>query len=225
VNGLEAVVKELSSTKQSQFEQLQSRQAEVETSRAELEALQNRTKELEFQLRETTERCTLLEDAAARGRKSDQPDGDHTSTSTSPHRQSSSSNVHPPSSPSAGDIQRLLAESESRAETKLSDLRFKIRSLEKERNDMEEEWAGKLSERVREVERLKRVVLEKEGEYAEVLRTRKEKEGVIDQGEEARRSLEREMKGLRAAVEEAKADVGVAVDAEVCYTIICTLHS
>lgn len=213
-------MQELSNTKNEQFELLQSRQAEVESSRAELETLRNRTKELEFQLREADERCAMLEEGAAvsnrpaeandRGRSLlgvGLPDG--VSLSRSPSRSGSYSQT------SAGEVQRLLAEAESRSEAKLSDLRFKIRSLEKERNEAEEEWGAKLQERVHELEKLRRVIAEKEGEYAESLRKRDEKDARIAEGNETRKALEKEIKGLKAKIEEMKEDVEVAADGEV----------
>jgi hypothetical protein len=135
------------------------------------------------------------------------PDGG--SLSRSPSRSGSYSQT------SAGEVQRLLAEAESRSEAKLSDLRFKIRSLEKERNEAEEEWAVKLQERVHELEKLRRVIAEKEGEYAESLRKRDEKDARTAEGNEARKVLEKEIKGLKAKIEEMKEDVEVAADGEV----------
>ena len=213
VTGLESIVKELNVTTQQQFEELQTRQAVVESSRSEMEALSNRTKELEFQLRELTERNLLLEDPSAlltpnRGRQALPGylnDGAR-SVSPSSNRAGSSSAI---------EVQRLVAEAEARAEVKLSDLRNKIRTLEKERNDAEEEWATKLGERVRELEKLRRDVQEKEMEYAESLRTRRDKERLIDQGEEAKRSVEKEVRALKAQIEESKEDIAVAAEAEV----------
>ena len=154
VSGLEAIVKELNSHKAEQFEILQARQAEVESSRADMEALQNRTKELEFQLREATERNVMLEDSSnssrpSRGRATlgiGPVDGTRGTPSPSPSRSNSYNN-----STSASEVQRLLAEAEARSEAKLADLRFKIRSLEHERNEAEEEWATKLQERLDEL--------------------------------------------------------------------------
>jgi len=219
VNGLEAIVKELNLHKADQFEVLQSRQAEVETSRAEMEVMRNRTKELEYQLREATDRCAMLEDSASSSRPKDRgrtslgfglTDGGRGTPSPSPARTSSYSN-----NTSAAEVQRLLAEAEARFETKLSDLRYKIRSLEKERNEAEEEWATKLQERVREQERLRRTIAEKESEYTESLRSRREKESLIEGQEEARLGVEKDMKALRAQLEAAKGDVSVAAEAEV----------
>lgn len=188
-------------TSNNQFQELQAKQAEVEASRSELESLRNRTRELEFQLREADERATIAE--ASRGR----PDG------LSPSRASSPARNQP--STSSAEVQRLLADAESRAESKVSDLRNKIRSLETERNDAEEEWAAKLSERVRELEKLRRIITEKESEFAENLRNKKENERVMEQAEEARKAVEKEMRMLRAELEEAKANVTLAAEAEV----------
>ncbi len=194
-----------------------------------METLQNRTKELEFQLREATERCAMLEDSASSSRPKDRGratlgfglfDGNRGTPSPSPSRSNSYSNAN-----SAAEVQRVLAEAEARSEAKLADLRFKIRSLENERNEAEEEWAAKLQDRMSELEKLRRTITEKESEYAESLRTRKEKEGMIEEQEEARRAVEREMKSLRAEIESAKADVSVAADAEVSAPWLLSLHS
>lgn len=220
VSGLEAIVKELNLSKQQQFEKLESRQSEVDNARSQMEAMQNSTKELEFQLRESTERCSLLEDqlssaststphSDARGRLTASARSARDTPSPSPSRQNSYNST------SAGEVQRLLAEAESRAEAKMSDLRHKIRSLENERNDAEEEWANKLQERARESEKLRRAVAEKDTEYNDVLRTSREKEDRIGQAEERRKGLERELNALRTKVEEAKGDMSTSVDSEV----------
>jgi septal ring factor EnvC (AmiA/AmiB activator) len=184
---------------------LQAKQAEVESNRSELESLRNRTKELEFQLREAHERAAAFEDSPRAGRSYM---GGLASRNVSP------SPARGTSSPI--EVQRLLADAEAKAEAKISDLRNKVHALEMERNEAEEEWAAKLSERVRELEKLRRVITEKEGEYAESLRSRQEKERVIEEAEAAKRAVEKEMKALRAEVEEAKANVTVAAEAEVC---------
>jgi len=216
VNGLEAIVKELNLSKQQQFETLEARQSEVETARSQMEAMQNSTKELEFQLRESTERCAVLEDQLNSNSKSDirgrlgvNVRSARDTPSPSPSRQ----NSYDPTS--AGEVQRLLAEAESRAEVKISDLKAKIRSLENERNDAEEEWANKLQERVRESEILRRAMAEKDTEYNDVLRTSREREEQAEEAEGRRKGLERELNALKAKVEEAKGDMSTSADAEV----------
>ncbi|WVQ96616.1 hypothetical protein IAU59_003721 [Kwoniella sp. CBS 9459] len=219
VNGLEAIVKELNLNKSKTFEDLQSKQAEAETARAEAEAMQTRTKELEFQLREANERCALLEDGMRDSRRPSRgalglgaPDESFSpSPSASPSRRSSFNNG---GGASSSEVQRLLSEAEARSESKLSDLRFKIRSLETERNEIEEEWATKLGERVRELEKLRRQVQEKEMEYAESIRSIEDRERRIQDSDERARGLERELIRLKTKIEEGKGDVAVALEAE-----------
>ena len=216
VAGLEAIVKELNLSKQQQFETLEARQSEVENARSQMEAMQNSTKELEFQLRESTERCAVLEDQVNSNTKSDirgrlgvNVRSARDTPSPSPSRQNSYDST------SAVEVQRLLAEAESRAEVKISDLKAKIRSLENERNDAEEEWANKLQERARESEKLRRAVAEKDTEYNDVLRTSREREERAEEAEARRKGLERELNALKAKVEEAKGDMSTSADAEV----------
>ncbi|OCF30429.1 hypothetical protein I316_07916 [Kwoniella heveanensis BCC8398] len=196
VNGLESIVKELNLNKSKTFEDLQAKQAEAETARAEAETMQTRTKELEFQLREANERCALLEDGMRDSRR--------------PSRAASGMGL----GASSAEVQRLLSEAEARAEAKLSDLRFKIRSLETERNEIEEEWATKLGERVRELEKLRRQVQEKEMEYTESIRSIEDRERRIQDSDERARGLERELIRLKTKIEEGKGDIAVAVEAE-----------
>lgn len=220
VSGLEAIVKELNISKQQQFETLESRQTEVETSRAEMERMQNSTKELEYQLREANERCSLLEDQlqaqssggagvgiGGRGRLNVVSASRAGTPSPSPSRQNSNSGI---------DVQRLLAEAESRAESKMSDLRHKIRSLETERNEVEEEWGNKLQERVRELDKLRRDVRERSEEYEYLVGKGKEKDGRVEEAEERCRVLERELNALKVKMQEAEGDHAASADAEVC---------
>lgn len=194
----------MSVSNNTQFQEIQAKQSEVESSRNELETLRNRTKELEFQLREADERAAIVEASSRVGIPS---------ASLSPSRASSPSRNQP--STSSVEVQRLLADAEARAESRISDLRNKIRSLETERNDAEEEWAAKLSERVRELEKLRRAVTEKESEFAESVRSKKEGERVMEEAEEARKAVDKQMRALRTELEEAKSNVTLAAEAEV----------
>lgn len=224
VAGLEEIVRELSKTKDEQFHTIQARQSEAETARSESETLQNRTKELEFQLREANERIYLLEDAntstsrpAGRGRTNGFLDTDRHTASPSPSPAPSRRNSGTLSGPSPAEVQRIVAEAEARAESKLNDMRNKVRALEKERNDLEEEWGFKLQERVRELEGLKRRIHEKESEYDESIQKVKEAEGRVGQGVEERKRLEKEIQGMRDQVEEMAEDVATAQEAEVSF--------
>ncbi|OXG18747.1 hypothetical protein C366_02856 [Cryptococcus neoformans Tu401-1] len=213
ISGLEAIIKELNTNKQTIHALLQSKQAEAESARAEMEEMQTKSKELEFQLREANERCSLLEDSlrddgAGRGGPVGLTVPETRRDSLSPSR----NNSLPGTSPM--EIQRLLAESESRAESKLSDLRARIRSLECERNELEEEWAAKMQERVKELEKMRRVLLDKEKEHARSLEGLRERESRIQEVEQKTRELEAEISRMKLRVEEVEGDKAVASESE-----------
>lgn len=177
-----------------------------------MEEMQTKSKELEFQLREANERCSLLEDSMRDDvvRRGQSVGSTETRTdSLSPTRNSTLSGAGPM------EIQRLLAESESRAESKLSDLRARIRALECERNELEEEWAGKMQERVKELEKMRRVLLDKEKEHARSLEGLRERESRIQEVEQKTRDLEAEISRMKLRMEEVEGDKAVAAESEV----------
>nr|XP_019012880.1 uncharacterized protein I206_02376 [Kwoniella pini CBS 10737]OCF51661.1 hypothetical protein I206_02376 [Kwoniella pini CBS 10737] len=219
VNGLEAIVKELNINKQKTFEEYQAKVAEAELAKSEMESLSTRTKELEFQLRESNERCALLEDSLREsGNRGRNKNGfgllsDGLNQSQSPSASPSGSRRNSFNKDSV-DVKKLLAEAEAKFESKLSDLKYKIKSLEDERNDIEEEWSLKLQERLRESEKLRRTIQEKDMEFNDSLRGLKEREMKIENSEERVRSLEKELVRLKSKIEEGKSDIQVALDAE-----------
>lgn len=111
------------------------RAAELESSQSHLQALQSKTTELQFQLRESSERFAVTLEELTELRE------------TLP---SSSATT------SAEEVTRLLVETEGKYEGRLSELRHRIRSLEKERAESEEEWSRNLSEKTKELDRLRR---------------------------------------------------------------------
>ena len=136
---LESTVRTLSKEKDELFDQLQLRQAELESSQSTLESLQGQNTELQYQLREATERIALLQEEFSDVRR------EQDMKVTSP-------------GPSTEDVTRLLAAAESKYETKLSDLRRRLAEAERERDEGEAHWSKKLAERAREVESLKVVI-------------------------------------------------------------------
>ncbi|WWC62715.1 uncharacterized protein I303_105312 [Kwoniella dejecticola CBS 10117] len=219
VNGLEAIVKELNVNKQKTFEEYQAKVAEAELARSEMESLSTRTKELEFQLRESNERCALLEDSMResnnnRGRGKNGvgllPDGLQTGSPSASPAGSRRNSFNKDSV----DVKKLLAEAESKSESKLSDLRYKIKSLEDERNEIEEEWSLKLQERLRELEKLRRTIQEKDMDFNDSLRGLKERELRIENSEEKVKALEKELFRLKSKIEDGKGDIQTALDAE-----------
>ncbi|KAI0067728.1 hypothetical protein BV25DRAFT_1834756 [Artomyces pyxidatus] len=139
INSLENSVKALSTEKDSLFDQLQLRQAEVESSQSLLEVLQSQHTELQYQIRESHDRLALLTEELAEARQEQQSKARGPSTT-------------------AEDVARLLSNAESRYEVKLSELRRQLTAAEEERTEMEAYWSRRLEEKEREAEKWKRTV-------------------------------------------------------------------
>ena len=118
------------------FDQLQLRQAELESAQSHLESLQSQNTELQYLLRETNDRFTLLKDDFAEVQR------EHANQAREPLT-------------SAGEVARLLSATEGKYESKISDLKRDLKVLEKERRDTEADWSRKLRDKAREVEDLK----------------------------------------------------------------------
>lgn len=129
----------LSREKDELFDQLQLRQAELESSQSTLESLQGQNTELQYQLREANDRVALLQDEFIDVRREQ------------------NMKVQSPG-PSAEEVTRLLAAAESKYETKLSDLRRRLAEAERERDEGEAHWSKKLAERAREAESLQAII-------------------------------------------------------------------
>jgi chromosome segregation ATPase len=136
---LENSLNNITRDKNAFFDQLQLRQAEVESAQSHLESLQGQNTELQYQLREINDRYTLLKDDLADVRR------EHESRSREPLT-------------SASEVARLLSATEAKYESKISDLKRNLRTLEQERIDGEAEWSRKLRDKVREVDDLKKEV-------------------------------------------------------------------
>ena len=119
------------------FDQLQLRQAEAESAQSHLESLQSQNTELQYQLRETNDRYTLLKDELAEVQREQE------SRSREPLT-------------SASEVARLLSAASAKYESKISDLKRNLRALEKERSDGEAEWSRKLRDKAREIDLLKK---------------------------------------------------------------------
>lgn len=152
------------------------RQAEVESSQSRLESLENQTGELHHLLREATDRASALSDDLSETQR-------HLEDARS---MSSSSTIS--SAPIAGAI----ADVERRYETKLSDLRTRMTTIERERTEAEEEWSRNLAARSREIDRLRSEAAVRESSEASEASGRR----ALD--EERMRAMERELIELRS---------------------------
>lgn len=152
---LEASLRTLSSEKDDIFDQLQMRQAELESSQSHLESLQSQTVELQYQLRESTDRIALLADELAEARKEQ--------------------TTKAPGGPPAEEVTRLLSAAEAKYEARITDLRRQLAAVERERDEGEALFSKRLSEKTKEVEHLQSLVdlsakgREEEGETVAVL--------------------------------------------------------
>ncbi|KAH7915816.1 peroxisomal membrane anchor protein conserved region-domain-containing protein [Hygrophoropsis aurantiaca] len=139
ISVLENSVNNLSKENKSFFEQLQVRQAELESSQSHSETLQSQNIELQFQLRETQERITLL-----------------TEEMSELHREQDMRLQ--PSNPPPEDSPHLISAMESKYEVKLAELKRDMAAIEKGRDESEANWSRKLLDKAREAEELKRVL-------------------------------------------------------------------
>lgn len=121
---------------------------------------------------------------------------------------------------SSEDVARFLREAEGKYEARLGDLRERMRALEKERNDAEEEWSRNLAERSREVERLRRLAGEKDGEYDESVRGMREREKKIAELEGVNAALKQESDTVRAQVVKLQDALDARKDVEVRCTCL-----
>lgn len=138
ISDLETSLQIVSREKDEIFDQLQMRQAELESSQSHLESLQSQTMELQHQLREATDRIALLTDEVAEAQKTQ-----FTKVESSV--------------PSA-EVTQLLSATEAKYESRIADLRRQLTAVERERDETEADLSRKITEKVKEVDQLKSIV-------------------------------------------------------------------
>ncbi|KDQ63671.1 hypothetical protein JAAARDRAFT_29700 [Jaapia argillacea MUCL 33604] len=134
-NSIQALVRD----KNSFFDQLQMRQAELESSQSHLEVLQNQATEYQYQLREVNDRMALLNEEVTEMRRNQ--DSQSRGPSTSPE-----------------EIAQMLSAAEAKSEGRIGDLRRILSTVEKERDEAEADWSRKFREKMREMEELRKIV-------------------------------------------------------------------
>ncbi|KAJ7038120.1 hypothetical protein C8F04DRAFT_1220408 [Mycena alexandri] len=139
ISSLEGTLTTLTNDKNVFFDQLQLRQAELESSQFHLDSLQSQNTELQYQLRESEDRFALLNDDISEARREQDNRAREPSTS-------------------AEDVARLLSAAEAKYESKVADLKKNLSVVEKERNESEAQWSRKLRDKVRENDDLKQVL-------------------------------------------------------------------
>ncbi|KAH7931049.1 hypothetical protein BV22DRAFT_1101415 [Leucogyrophana mollusca] len=154
ISTLENSVNNLSKENKTYFEQLQIRQAELESSQYHSESLQSQTTELQFQLREAQDRVAVLTDEISDLRREQDMRSQGPAASTE-------------------GLPQLLLETEAKYEAKLAELRRDLAVVEKGRTESEADWSRKLLDKARETDELKRVLQSS-------AKTREEGEGAVN---------------------------------------------
>lgn len=199
ISQLEASLTNVSRDKNAFFDQLQLRQAELESSQSHLESLQSQNAEMQYQLRESEDRIALLSEelAEARREKDDRA---------------------PESVVSSEDVARLLSAAEAKYESKLGDLKRSLNAIERERNDSEADWSRKLREKVKETEDLKRVL-------GSATRSKHEDQGVVDGLKTEIERLRGDVRLHQAQVSELQGQMNKVKDDEVLGRCVNLGHS
>ena len=139
IDRLERSNQSLSAEKDNLFDQLQMRQAEVESAQSLLEVLQSQNTELQYQVREKDGRISILNEELSDSRQ-EQHFG-ASDASTSPE-----------------EVAKLLATADARHEAKLQVLKQKLASVETERMEVEADWRRKVEAKVQEAQKWKSMV-------------------------------------------------------------------
>ena len=114
------------------------RQAELESSNTHLETLQSQTTEYQYQIRELTDRVGLLEGEL-----------------TDAQREANPANG---AGMPAEEVARLISAAEAKYEARLAELRDRLETIEKERDEADAEWNSKVAAKAIEAEQLKEVI-------------------------------------------------------------------
>lgn len=126
--------------KNSIFDELQMRQAELESAQLHAGSLQSQNTELRYQLRESQDCIAVLREELVESQRGQES--------------------NPPLIPSTSveDISRQLSAVEAKYELKVAELKRSLASVEKERDDGEADWSRKLKEKTRETDELRSVL-------------------------------------------------------------------
>ncbi|KAI6136699.1 hypothetical protein F5141DRAFT_1185604 [Pisolithus sp. B1] len=154
ISTLEKSVNNLSNENRSFFDQLQLRQAELESSQLHAESLQSQNTELQFQLRAVQERVALLTDELGDLRSEHESRLQGCSASTE-------------------DVSLLINSVETKYEAKISELRRTMAAAERERTESEANWSKKLLLKAREADELRSLLQSS-------TRTREQEEDVVE---------------------------------------------
>ncbi len=201
---MESRVKTLSEEKDELFDQLQLRQAELESSQSALESLQGQNTELQYQLREANDRAALMQDEF------------------SDVRREQDVRVLSPG-PSAEEVARLLASAESKYESKMSDLRRRLAEAERERDEADARWSRKFAERAKEVDELTAAIRSSQQSKEEDTEGRQALQAQVEALQAEIRAYQQQIADLHTELEKA-AELEVSILMRRLYDHADTLH-
>ena len=190
ISELESASRTLSAEKADLFDQLQMRQAELESLQAHVESLQSQNVEAQYQLREATDRIGLLNEELVEARQNQV-------TKT------------PSQGPSTEEVTRLLSAAEAKYEGRIADLRRQLATVESERVDVEAEFSKKLVEKVKEIEKLKIAV-------SASSKDQQEEKGIILSLKDEISSLQEQAQAYQQIIEDLRVEAGKVSEVEVC---------
>ena len=157
-------------------------------------------------MREAQERVSILEEELIDARRTTDPSRSRANSDAV--GSIAAANAGAEKSDKTSLLERQLATTITTYETQLSTLRSTLRRAEADHLSAEEEWSRNVSERGKEVERMRRVMEEREREYEEALRGRRAREdrlGELEQELEVKeRDAERERRSAREEREHAR---------------------
>lgn len=184
ISTLEASLRDLRREKDSIFEQMQSKQAEVESAVREQERLQAQQDEMQYELKEARDKTLALQEEVQSFKKArlDQTRDE-------------------------GHTRKLLADLEASNADKARTYEDRIKGLERERSEAEERMASKLQEKLREVDRMRREIEKRDAENNEELQRREERQQRMDRSETLNRTLQDKVNALEMLLNESKLEI------------------
>lgn len=192
IQQLETTVRELSTSRDTLFDQLQMRTAEVESVTEHQQRLKAQTDELQYELKETRDQAAALREELEAVHKA----GRDVSRDDTNNR-------------------RQLAEAEVRHEARIRDLEAHNRQLEKDRIETEEELGRSLQDRLREVERMRQQIVQKDLDYAESVQSRRDRDAKLDESAKRELAANGKVSALELVLVELRKDLETSNAAEV----------
>lgn len=174
------------------FDQLQLKTAEVESSSSHQESLISQTTELKYELKEAKDKASAFKEEVEELRRA-RRDVTRDDANT----------------------RRLLGETEARHEAKLKELALRAKQLEKDRQETEAEMGSNLQERMREVERMRQEIIQKDIDYAEATRTRVDRDTKIEEAEALKQDLVSKLSAAEAMLEHSREETVRLIQMEV----------